>query len=238
MTVEFRCPGCNKLLRSENETAGQAVKCPQCGSVLQIPIARPAERPELLSDSSEVRPSSPFEPAITQTTLPEDAKVYRSQLDYIRDSFAQAGPGNLASPLSRLLGAVVDNFLYALAFIAGLVIGSALPGGTEDLPFLLATLCPLGIAILQWILVAWSGQSLGKKAVGTRIVDYRSTANPGLLRVVILRSWVPGILKAIPLAGAIFALFDVLWIFGPERRCLHDLIASTRVINARNTPNV
>jgi phage FluMu protein Com len=39
MAIEFRCTGCNKLLRTQDDTAGKQAKCPQCGTVLQIPAA-------------------------------------------------------------------------------------------------------------------------------------------------------------------------------------------------------
>ncbi|MBX7164761.1 MAG: YIP1 family protein [Pirellulales bacterium] len=37
MSIEFRCPACNKLLRTPDDTAGQQVKCPACSTPLTIP---------------------------------------------------------------------------------------------------------------------------------------------------------------------------------------------------------
>jgi phage FluMu protein Com/uncharacterized membrane protein len=42
MPIEFRCHQCNKLLRVGDETAGKQAKCPNCGTVQQIPAASPA----------------------------------------------------------------------------------------------------------------------------------------------------------------------------------------------------
>jgi hypothetical protein len=47
MAIEFRCTGCQKLLRTADETAGKQAKCPQCGSVVPIPLS---------SDSSDLPP--------------------------------------------------------------------------------------------------------------------------------------------------------------------------------------
>ena len=47
---------------------------------------------------------------------------------------------------------------------------------------------------------------------------------------VVLRVWVIGLITAIPYRGGLIGLADILWIFGSERRCLHDYIASTCVI--------
>jgi len=51
-------------------------------------------------------------------------------------------------------------------------------------------------------------------------------------RLLGLRYGVQAALQALPAAGMIFGLVDSLWIFGKERRCLHDLIADTIVIKA------
>jgi len=44
---------------------------------------------------------------------------------------------------------------------------------------------------------------------------------------VLLRSWVNGL---IGLVVPFYGLVDILFIFGSERRCLHDLIAGTVVV--------
>lgn len=37
MPIEFRCPRCQKLLRTPDDTAGKSAQCPQCGEVQKIP---------------------------------------------------------------------------------------------------------------------------------------------------------------------------------------------------------
>jgi phage FluMu protein Com/uncharacterized membrane protein len=44
--IEFRCTSCGKLLRTQAGTEGKKAKCPQCGAVLDIPIASQRESPE------------------------------------------------------------------------------------------------------------------------------------------------------------------------------------------------
>ncbi len=39
MSIEFRCTGCGKLLRTPDSTAGRQAKCPQCGALIMIPAA-------------------------------------------------------------------------------------------------------------------------------------------------------------------------------------------------------
>jgi uncharacterized RDD family membrane protein YckC len=86
-------------------------------------------------------------------------------------------------------------------------------------------------AIVNWVLISTSGQSVGKKLVGTRIVKFDTGALPGFLYGVVLRIWVMGLISAC--IGACAVILDGAIIFGQERRCLHDYIASTKVIVAR-----
>lgn len=39
MAIEFRCPQCSALLRTPDETAGKKAKCPQCGTIADIPAS-------------------------------------------------------------------------------------------------------------------------------------------------------------------------------------------------------
>jgi hypothetical protein len=65
--------------------------------------------------------------------------------------------------------------------------------------------------------------------VGGAWTDSKDESNPGFWRACVLRVLVPLFIRAIKFVGPFFALVDLLSIFGPERRCLHDLIADTKV---------
>jgi DNA-directed RNA polymerase subunit RPC12/RpoP len=39
MSIEFRCPNCEKKLRTGDDKAGKTAKCPQCGSAVVVPAA-------------------------------------------------------------------------------------------------------------------------------------------------------------------------------------------------------
>jgi uncharacterized RDD family membrane protein YckC len=74
------------------------------------------------------------------------------------------------------------------------------------------------------------GQTVGKRLLGIRIVRVQDDANPGFVHAVLLRSVVPIIIRAIPMFGLGFWLVDVGCIFRTDKRCLHDLIAGTKVV--------
>ena len=52
----------------------------------------------------------------------------------------------------------------------------------------------------------------------------------GFVEAVLLRSWMFGLLGWVPRAGSFLGLADILFIFRRDRRCLHDLLAGTKVI--------
>ena len=84
------------------------------------------------------------------------------------------------------------------------------------------------VFILQIVLLTKDGQTLGKKALGIRIVKVDTGLNGGFVPNVLLRFILNGLLVFIPL----YFFVDALFIFRGDRRCIHDLIASTHVIVA------
>ena len=84
------------------------------------------------------------------------------------------------------------------------------------------------------------GRSLGKLAMGIRIVRV-DEAPAGFVHAVLLRAFVPaaiqfvlGMVPFLPL-GIAFWLADILCIFREDRRCIHDLIADTKVIKVEKS---
>jgi uncharacterized RDD family membrane protein YckC len=78
------------------------------------------------------------------------------------------------------------------------------------------------------------GQTIGKVAVKTRIVDLSGNI-PHFGKLLVLRYLVPALVAQIPIVGSLTILVDILFIFGKEHRCLHDYLAGTRVIDAEKT---
>ncbi len=89
----------------------------------------------------------------------------------------------------------------------------------------------LVLMIANLYFLATRGQTLGKMVCKIKIVDMAGQ-NPGFVKAFLLRSVVPGIIGAVPLLGPFFSLADPLFIFREDRRCLHDLIAGTKVVTA------
>lgn len=76
-----------------------------------------------------------------------------------------------------------------------------------------------------------SGQTLGKKLLGIQIQCL--DGSPFRLPQLGLRYLLPQLLGLVPVAGPLFGILNLLFIFGPARRCLHDYLAGTCVVNLR-----
>jgi uncharacterized RDD family membrane protein YckC len=65
-----------------------------------------------------------------------------------------------------------------------------------------------------------------------RIVSFDDESNPGFVKAFLLRVFVNGLIGAVPFVGFVYSLVDIFFIFRDDRRCLHDLIAGTKVVKA------
>lgn len=141
-----------------------------------------------------------------------------------------------AGRLPRLLAYLVDlavSVVIAIPAIVG-VFRYQPSRGVGELGgslILVSVIGFLALFVYTLFLLYREGQTIGKRVIGLRIVR-TDGERAGLLRLIGLRYFVPGLIGAVPYVGWIFGLANVLWIFGEERRCLHDYIADTIVVNA------
>ena len=151
---------------------------------------------------------------------------------------------------TRLLAAILDGIIasiimYTPVFATGSFgeVAAAVAANAQQTvdPMTMLSLMKgafVGIAIgtliwgvITYVLVQRNGQTIAKKMLGIKVVRADgSRASVG--RIFWLRNFVVGLISVIPFLGALFVLLDALWIFGEERRCLHDKIADTIVVNA------
>ena len=87
------------------------------------------------------------------------------------------------------------------------------------------------VGFLQLMLLGTRGQTLGKLAAGTRIVGLDGRP-AGCGSVILLRTVLNNILTMVPLVGFFYWFIDPTFILRPDRRCIHDHIAGTIVIQA------
>ena len=140
----------------------------------------------------------------------------------------------LASRWARLGASLLNGLATVVAVAPGYVIILSADRSQEAAMVGLGIVAigVLAIMIIQVYLLSTQGQTIGKKAVGVRIVSYDTEETAGFVKAFLLRSLVNGLIRAIPCFGPIYSLVDILFIFGDECRCIHDLIAGTKVVEA------
>jgi uncharacterized RDD family membrane protein YckC len=156
-----------------------------------------------------------------------------------------------ASVWLRLAAALIDGFLKTLCFlpttipVTRMLLDQASKGqqlsftemaaATRDvLNTSLEKSLPLlaCLVLVQMTLLTVRGQSVGKLLVGLRIVRLDG-APPGWLHAFLLRSCAPFLIEQIPVLGLLFWIVDSGFIFRDDHRCLHDLLAGTKVVPVR-----
>ena len=126
----------------------------------------------------------------------------------------------LATKKQRFAGAVADGVILGTPYIIGSM--TVVPEPVR----ILSVVVSLALLVVQLVLVTKHGQTLGKRLVGTRIVRKDTMENGGFVVNVLKRGFLNGLLSIIP--G--YFLVDSLFVFRDDRRCLHDMIAGTCVI--------
>jgi len=199
-----------------------------------------------LADYAEFAPGGP--PVITPTFVPPPAFIGGDA------PATAAGPQVAAGSVGARIGAAFINaVLYFVSMIPGSMLMSAqllrsgitaeslLRGERPDLSALgpgvaLAWAGLLVAMSLQVLLLSLRGQNLGKLIVGLRVVRASDGAPAGFVHAALLRFVLPVallfLLNLLPGLGFLFFLVDFCFIFGEQHRCLHDLIAGTRVVKA------
>jgi len=144
---------------------------------------------------------------------------------------------DLASRWKRLGGALIDCLIMitiivpiglATGVFQQLFSGMAMTSGEHAISGVTGWVVFL---ILNGYLLHHKGQTIGKVVVKTRIVDLNGHV-PNFGKLLVLRYLILGLVYQIPIVGAIASFVNPLFIFGKDRRCLHDYMAGTRVINA------
>jgi uncharacterized RDD family membrane protein YckC len=227
------CKSCG--LEQDPDPSG---RCPWCGAEIAAAAPRPAPAPLRRPPAAIPRPVRRPAPVAGARDPENPYAPPESSVHTVEAPVEIEGPP-LANPWIRLAAVLLDGVFGMICVMPGLFICFYLMMQNEldEDNFTLAIyivsfVFPLPLNIFQWYLLTKSGQTLGKKIVKIRILNYATGEMPGFGRAVALRWWVHGILCAIPCAGIIYALVDALLIFGEARRCIHDYIAGTKVVVA------
>jgi uncharacterized RDD family membrane protein YckC len=162
-----------------------------------------------------------------------------------------AAPGTPAERGTRLAAVTIDD-LIVLAVCLPAIFG-AVPkmsavmadviNGAEFDPYALiwpmlsgigAIISVIGFiawAVVTTWLVASNGQTIGKRALGIKVVR-KDGSRASLGRIFWLRNVLNMVPSWLPYIGLLYQLVDPLLIYQDSRQCLHDRIADTIVVKA------
>lgn len=146
-------------------------------------------------------------------------------------------PGELAGRLERLGAVLIDALLGIIPGVAALAYSGGLQPLLKGQP--LTTQQALLVAGWSWggflainsYLLFKRGQTVGKYLLDVRIVDLQGRIAP-FWRVILLRYLLISVVAQLGVLGSLLSTVDCLLIFQKSRRCLHDILAGTRVIKA------
>lgn len=216
MSLEFSCRNCGASAVVRHLKKGDEYLCRSCGVRTAVPHSA-------VEVGDEPQPSAPTaQPEITpvssggESTLP------------------------LASRGSRLAAAVVDIALL-LVVVLFVFLEVMIPWMDDmrvfkdpDYEFfgwlfssaqINGLLFSLPILAIQWYLLTVRGQSLGKILMDIKIVK-TSGEEGGFISNALIRD----ILNRLMGVFGPYLVVDILFIFRSDRRCIHDLIAGTKVV--------
>jgi uncharacterized RDD family membrane protein YckC len=141
----------------------------------------------------------------------------------------------LASRWARLGASIIDSIIMMFVVVPVMYFTGGFDGIMDGREPGFVYMFSMGIlsfivffAINYRYLVA-NGQTIGKKVLEIKIVDLNGNV-PVFQPQLMIRYAVYLLPGQIPVVGQFFSLVNVLFIFGKEKRCIHDLAAKTKVV--------
>lgn len=159
----------------------------------------------------------------------------------VADAAAVGHAADLAGLGERLGAALLDGVIQLIVVVPLMFLGgywetvmqAAMRGERPGFGYTLVW-AAVGFALfvaVQGVPLARHGQTWGKRAMKIRIADLQGS-KPRFSHLLVLRYLPQQALGLIPILGPLLTLVDVLFVFGRDRRCVHDRIAGTRVVRA------
>ncbi len=162
--------------------------------------------------------------------------LYQTPKSGLSGSNGQDREGELATRGTRFLALLIDGVIGLLLTIPFWLTSGAWVyfRAERQLPYtyVLAAVVYgfIGFALIHYYLLNKSGQTIGKRLLNIRIIGI-DDQHPGAVPILLKRYLPISLVLTVPFVGFPLPLIDALFIFRNDRRCLHDLLAGTKVVS-------
>ena len=143
---------------------------------------------------------------------------------------AYGGHPQLASRGLRLGAFLLDGVIWVAAWVFFFFMFGFLSELLGSMAAAGAIIPVLGVLGVNLYMLADNGQTVGKRALGIKIVRSDLVSRASLLRIIFLRIVPVWVVSNIPCVGTLGLLGNYVAIFGGERKCGHDYVADTHVV--------
>lgn len=143
----------------------------------------------------------------------------------------------LASRWKRLWASMLDSITILVVTLPTMYLTGGFEGAMKGIQPSVEYSLMIGAVGISFFLIINikllmnNGQTIGKKILGIKIVDLEGNL-PTFKKQLIKRYAVFFLPGQIPVAGQFISILNVLFIFGKQKRCVHDFAAGTKVIVA------
>lgn len=141
----------------------------------------------------------------------------------------------LASRWARLGASIIDSIIMMFVVVPAMYFTGGFDGIMEGREPGFVYMFSMGLVsfivffAINYRFLVSNGQTIGKKVLEIKIVDLNGNV-PQFQPQLLIRYAVYLLPGQIPMVGQLFSLINVLFIFSAEKRCIHDLVAKTKVV--------
>lgn len=141
----------------------------------------------------------------------------------------------LASRWARLGASLIDSIIIMVILLPVMYLTGGFDGIMEGRQPGFVYSLGMGVLgavvffVINYRSLITNGQTVGKKVLEIKIVDLNGNV-PVFQPQLLTRYAVYFLPGQIPFVGQLFNLINILFIFTKEKRCIHDLIAKTKVV--------
>lgn len=241
-------------------TGNQLSYHPNVQSAIQ-PIIKPANQtnPNTNTDTNPNNDNQPTRVTVEQlygrksidTKQPTgniSIKEYLTEQKQQTNHHNKTTPTNqLASVSKRILAVLIDQLIMIAAIFPLLmhtgmdVLSKPMTSAhvqsiVESVPnhiMTISALMILAVFVVQTLMLIKKGQTLGKMAVGLRILDKNSLSLPSVTNILLIRTVLTNIAYSVPMIGMLLLVADfITMIIDKQKQSLHDKLAKTVVMIA------